>query len=261
MEHCVKAVFEPFIVTDAATEVPDISTTSSLDHVVERTEPSITDAESNSLFDELLAVIMILPETTEFAYRWTSNPRDAEIDIVCESPMQHMQLKYAAWRICKGLPTDGSQNPNDVDLSFGPLKGSGDASNRSIKVIFDLATNRPADFSNADLFRILGVPEPPDYLEIPESYVFDKIEEVTTPNIRSTDWFSNRVCENRLEGVQKSDILARICSALFEDFGQLALPPLTLNEFGNVLFALDNYGDEVGLAMLRYVCSQASRHD
>lgn len=252
----MKTAGEASKITNTIACVPESSALINIHSGLNTTETSMTHDE---MIADLMATCTILPESTGFAYRWSNSPEGTESDLICESPLQQLQIKYAAWRMCTEASTAGDQNPdnpNGVSLSFGTLDASDRADDPAFKVIFELPRLRPLEDNLDEVLQLLGIPESPEIIDLPASYVFDIILEITNLDLRKTEMFSGFGHDDTLKHAQKFGLFSDLCSSIYEDFGHIAVPPLTLNEFANVLLALKNSGEEVGLAVLRNICGR-----
>jgi len=117
-------------------------------------------------------------------------------------------------------------------------------------VIFEFLDSKPQTVTNDLIFSKLGIPSAPKLLKLLPSEVYSLIEDVLELDNPTSHALNYSDYTELFGNSDQSLILSELCSAAFQDFGDVNVPPMTLNEFGNVLHSLENFGEEVGLATL-----------
>jgi len=201
------------------------------------------------------AKTILEPASTSFCYRWRSDADGMDTEIVCKSALRAMQVRCAATRLfmVDDISRKSTSSGQTLEIIIATQSSSEDYSEKAFKVIFEFLDAKPQSITNDLIFSKLGIPSAPKLLRLLPSEVYRLIEDVLELDNSTIHAQTYSDYSELFGNSDQSLILSDLCSAAFQDIGDINVPPMTLNEFGNVLHSLQNFGEEVGLATLNQI--------
>ena len=209
-------------------------------------------SELEKLHHEYASLLTVLGyKETQFYYRPFGADDATEIEIECKDDIQRLQFKLAA---CRFL-TEGinvrilTANHLTPEVFFQKLQSTQDHSQMGFKIKIDLVKPLAAGNESEQILTSLGVTSP-ELLVLSKSDIFNLIEEMFSIPTFDRSEYESLFCSSDMPC-----ICSDMCGSLYESLGDITFPPMTLTEFGNVLFVLKYFDSERALATLRRIYS------
>ncbi len=206
-----------------------------------------------NLDDDYLIVMTILSQMeNQFYYRPFGDDDATVMEFEGTDDVQRLQCKLAACRLLKQEIDESKQGTTSPtpQVVFDTLLSTQDCSIIGFKVIFEIKDPPPAGTEVDVIFTKLGVSPGPEKTQLSKSEIYRLIDEVFTfDGLHSSEY------EIAFGSSEMPWLCSYLCSLVYMDFGGITLPPMTLSEFGNVLFSLKYFNAEVALATLRRIYS------
>lgn len=208
--------------------------------------------ESFADFEASIAKSILGKFDLRFVCKSINDGEAAERELVCEDDIQRLQAKLAAYR-CSWSKLDGLSSTRKSSMPqamFGALVSPVDGKTIGVRVVFVLEDPIPAEVETTAILRKLGVPSGSELVQYSNREVYAFITEVF-----AIDGLDRSQYESVFGSSDMPSICSDMCASVYKDFGDITFPPMTLSEFGNVLYALKFFDEEVALATLRRIYS------
>ncbi len=213
----------------------------------------LSDLEQVELDYSIFMTILSDPRS-RFYYQPFGDAMEIEIEFIDD--IQRLQFKVAAGRYLKHESDERILASNSITsvVVFKALLSPQDDSVIGVKVIFKPNGPLPAGIESDAILIKLDVPSAPELMLLSKSDIYNLIEEVFT-----IEGFDRSEYETMFSTTDMPSICSDMCASVYKIFGPITFPPMTLSEFGNVLFSLKYFNAEVALATLRRIYSSRSQ--
>jgi hypothetical protein len=211
----------------------------------------LSDQEQLEL-DYSIFMTILSDQRSRFYYQPFGDDDAVEIEIEFIDDIQRLQFKVAACRYLKHESDERILASNAITpvVVFKALLSPQDDSVIGVKVIFKPNGPLPAGIESDAILINLDVPSAPEQMLLSKSDIYKLIEEVFT-----IEGFDRSEYETMFSTTDMPWICSDMCASVYEIFGPITFPPMTLSEFGNVLFSLKYFNAEVALATLHRIYS------
>ena len=193
---------------------------------------------------------ILVDPRSRYYYQPFGDDNDVEIEIDFIDDIQRLQFKVAAgWCVMRQI-TERTRESNSITsvMVIRMLRSQHDDSAIGFKVIYKPNGPLPAGVKADAILKHLDVPSAPELMQLSKSEIYNLIEDVF--DIEGVD---RSEYETIFSATDMPSICSDLCASVYEAFGEITFPPMSLIEFGNVLHSLKFFDTDVALATLQRI--------